>query len=60
MVQRNDMGINPTGDSANVTEMASKKVDLLYIIIGDGPGSTIALQAREGGLADIPIIGEGV
>lgn len=60
MVQRNDMGINQTDYSANITEMASKKVDLLYIIIGDGPGSTIALQAREGGLADIPIIGEGV
>jgi branched-chain amino acid transport system substrate-binding protein len=60
MVQRNTMGVTQTDYSANITEMASNKVDLLYIIIGDGPGSTIALQAREGGLADIPVIGEGV
>jgi branched-chain amino acid transport system substrate-binding protein len=60
MVQRNEMGVNQTDYSANITEMAAKKVDLLYIIIGDGPGTTIALQAREGGLADVPIIGEGV
>lgn len=60
LVQRNTMGVTQTDYSANITEMASNKVDLLYIIIGDGPGSTIAVQAREGGLADVPIIGEGV
>lgn len=53
-----NMQISQTDYSAEVTDWLRKKVDLLYIIIGDGPASTICLQAREGGLT-VPLMGEG-
>jgi branched-chain amino acid transport system substrate-binding protein len=59
MVSRGFLQPNQTDFSAQITEMASKGVDALYIIMGDGPASAVALQARQGGLADIPILAQG-
>ncbi len=53
------MHVTQTDYAAEITDMMSKKVDALYIIIGDGPGSAIALQARQGGLTDIPFLAQG-
>lgn len=59
MSSRGFLQPNQTDFSAQITEMAADGVDALYIIMGDGPASAVALQARQGGLAGIPILAEG-
>lgn len=58
VVDRRNMQISQTDYSAEVSNWLAKRIDLLYIIIGDGPASNICLQAREGGLT-VPFLGEG-
>jgi len=59
IVARSYLQPNQTDFSAQISEMASKGVDGLYIIMGAGPASTVALQARSGGLGDVPILCQG-
>lgn len=60
MVTRSYLQPNQSDFSAQISEMVSKGVDALYIIMGDGPASAVALQARQGGLGtDIPILAQG-
>ncbi|MAY61838.1 MAG: hypothetical protein CML29_06475 [Rhizobiales bacterium] len=60
MVTRSYLQPNQSDFSAQISDMVSKGVDCLYIIMGDGPASAVALQARSGGLGtDIPILAQG-
>lgn len=60
MVTRSYLQPNQSDFSAQISDMVSKGVDALYIIMGDGPASAVALQARQGGLGtDIPILAQG-
>lgn len=59
IVSRSYLEASQTDFSAQVSEMVNAKADLLYIIMGDGPASAVALQARNGGLSDIPLFAEG-
>lgn len=60
MVTRAYLQPNQSDFSAQISDMVSKGVDALYIVMGDGPASAVALQARQGGLGtDIPILAQG-
>jgi len=59
MSSRGFLQPNQTDFSAQITEMAADRIDALYIIMGDGPASAVALQARQSGLAGIPLLGQG-
>jgi len=60
MVARGYLQPNQTDFSAQISDMVSQGVDALYIIMGDGPASAVALQARSGGLGtDVPILAQG-
>lgn len=59
IVSRGYLQPNQTDFSAQISDMASKGIDALYIIMGDGPASSVALQARTGGLGDVPILAQG-
>ena len=56
---RGYMEITQQDYSAQVSEMLNAGVDALYIIVGDGPGTAIGVQARQGGLDKIPFLGQG-
>lgn len=56
---RGYMEITQQDYSAQVSEMLSAGVDALYIIVGDGPGTAIGVQTRQGGLDSIPFLGQG-
>jgi branched-chain amino acid transport system substrate-binding protein len=59
IVNRSYLEPSQTDFSAEVSQMVNSKAELLYIIMGDGPASAVALQARNGGLTDIPLMAEG-
>lgn len=59
IVHRAYLEASQTDFSAQVSEMVNSKTEALYIIMGDGPASAVALQSRNGGLQDIPLIAEG-
>ncbi|WP_111735699.1 ABC transporter substrate-binding protein [Roseovarius amoyensis] len=59
VVNRSYLEASQTDFSAQVSKMVAAKSEMLYIIMGDGPASAAALQARNGGLADIPLFAEG-
>ena len=60
MVARSYLQPNQSDFSSQISDMVAKNVDALYIIMGDGPASAVALQARSGGLGtDIPILAQG-
>lgn len=59
VVTRSYLVASETDFSAEVSKMVSNKTDALYIIMGDGPASAVALQARNGGLSGIPLMAEG-
>lgn len=56
---RGYMEITQQDYSAQVSEMVNAGVDALYIIVGDGPGTAIGVQSRQGGLEGIPFLAEG-
>jgi branched-chain amino acid transport system substrate-binding protein len=59
VVNRSYLQASQTDFSAEVSKMVNSKAELLYIIMGDGPASAVALQARNGGLPTIPLMAEG-
>ena len=59
IVNRSLLQPTQTDFSAIVSQMAADKAELLYLVMGDGPATTVGIQARAGGLGGIPLIGEG-
>jgi len=59
IVARDYMQVTDTDFSSRISGWKSKKPDGLYIIIGDGPGTTIAAQATQLGFDSQPILTEG-
>lgn len=59
MLDRSYLEPSQTDYSAEISRMVNAKVDMFYIIMGDGPGSAVALQARNGGLSGIPLLAQG-
>ncbi|MDQ0391300.1 ABC transporter substrate-binding protein [Labrys monachus] len=59
IVHRAYLEASQTDFSAQISQMVASQTELLYIIMGDGPASAVALQARNGGLPSIPLMAEG-
>jgi branched-chain amino acid transport system substrate-binding protein len=59
VVSRSYMEITQTDYSAQISDLLNSGADMLYIIVGDGPGTAIGVQARQGGLTNIPFLAEG-
>lgn len=59
IVYDGNMEINQTDYSAQISEIVSEGADMLYIVVGDGPGTAIGVQARQGGLDQAPFLGQG-
>ncbi len=59
IVARDYMQVTDTDFSGRISGWKSKNPDGLYIIIGDGPGTTIAAQATQLGFDSQPILTEG-
>jgi branched-chain amino acid transport system substrate-binding protein len=59
IVSRDYMAVTDTDFSSRISAWKPKNPDGLYIIIGDGPGTTIASQATQLGFGSLPILTEG-
>ena len=59
IVSRDYMQVTDTDFSATISGWKAKNPDGLYVIIGDGPGTTIAAQATQLGFDSQPILTEG-
>lgn len=59
IVSRDYMAVTDTDFSATISAWKPKKPDGIYIIIGDGPGTTIASQATQLGFDSVPFLTEG-
>lgn len=59
IVARDYMEVTDTDFSSRISGWKSKNPDGLYVIIGDGPGTTIAAQATQLGFDSQPILTEG-